>query len=77
MTYLLDTNTCIVHLNNRSSAVSTRFHATPLDQMMVCSVVKAELFYGAMKSNNPIKTLKGLGAYALILDQPAPRLDYL
>ena len=26
--------------------------------MAVCSVVKAELFYGAMKSNNPIRTLE-------------------
>jgi tRNA(fMet)-specific endonuclease VapC len=28
-----------------------------LEEVAVCSVVKAELFYGAMRSNNPSRTL--------------------
>ena len=35
-----------------------RLISTPIEDMAVCSVVKAELFYGAMRSNNPTKTLE-------------------
>ncbi len=58
MRYLLDTNVCVVYLNGRSQAVRDRLLATPLKDMVVCSVVKAELFYGAMRSNNPSRTLQ-------------------
>ena len=58
MRYLLDTNVCVVYLNGRSAAVRDRILATPLEEMAVCSVVKAELFYGAMRSNNPTRTLE-------------------
>ena len=58
MRYLLDTNVCVVFLNGRSIAVRDRLLATPLNEMSVCSVVKAELFYGVMRSNNPAGTLK-------------------
>ncbi|HEY9849986.1 MAG TPA: PIN domain-containing protein [Leptolyngbyaceae cyanobacterium] len=33
-----------------------RFQATNLEEIAVCSVVKAELFFGAMKSSNPNDT---------------------
>lgn len=58
MRYLLDTNVCVMYLNGRSALVRDRILATPSDEMAVCSVVKAELFYGAMRSNDPAKTLK-------------------
>ncbi|NEZ63893.1 type II toxin-antitoxin system VapC family toxin [Leptolyngbyaceae cyanobacterium CCMR0082] len=58
MHYLLDTNVCVVYLNGRSTKVRDRLLATPLNEMAVCSVVKAELFYGAMRSNNPTETIK-------------------
>lgn len=57
MKYLLDTNVCARYLNGRSPAVRERIRATNRDDIAVCSVVKAELFYGAMRSNNPQKTL--------------------
>ncbi len=57
MIYLLDTNVCIRYLNGRSQAVKERLQATNADDLAVCSVVKAELFYGAMRSNNPQRTL--------------------
>lgn len=50
MKYLLDTNTCIRHLNQRSKAITTRLHNTPEAEIAMCSVVKAELYFGAMKS---------------------------
>jgi tRNA(fMet)-specific endonuclease VapC len=31
---------------------------TDPDEIFLCSIVKAELFYGAHKSNNPLKTIK-------------------
>jgi tRNA(fMet)-specific endonuclease VapC len=58
MRYLLDTNVCVMYLNGRSVAVRDRLLATPLEEMAVCSVVKAEMFYGAMRSHNPTRTLE-------------------
>lgn len=57
MRYLLDTNVCVVYLNGRSASVRDRLLATPAEEIAVCSVVKAELFYGAFRSNNPKRTL--------------------
>ena len=57
MTYLLDTNTCIRYLNGQSASVLRRLQSLPLTEVAVCSVVKAELYYGAMKSDNPNQTL--------------------
>jgi tRNA(fMet)-specific endonuclease VapC len=57
MRYLLDTNVCVMYLNGRSTSVRDRLHSISLAEMAVCSIVKAELFYGAMRSNNPTRTL--------------------
>lgn len=57
MRYLLDTNVCVMYLNGRSTVVRDRLLATPIEEMAVCFVVKAELFYGAMRSNKPSQTL--------------------
>lgn len=55
--YLLDTNTCIGYLNGVADGVLRRMRTLPASEIAVCSVVKAELFYGAMKSGNPSKSL--------------------
>jgi tRNA(fMet)-specific endonuclease VapC len=55
--YLLDTNSCIGYLNGRSIGVLPRLQALPSQDVAVCSVVKAELFYGSMRSNNPPRSL--------------------
>lgn len=57
MIYLLDTNTCIRYLNGRAISVLRRLQALPPEDVAVCSIVKAELFYGAMRSNNPTQSL--------------------
>ncbi|MEG4345698.1 type II toxin-antitoxin system VapC family toxin [Microcoleus sp. A003_D6] len=57
MIYLLDTNTCIGYLNGRSVGVLRRLQALFSQDVAVCSVVKAELFYGSMRSNNPARSL--------------------
>lgn len=56
--YLLDTNVCIIYLKGRSSSVSNYIDNLKVDKIAVCSVVKSELFYGSIRSNNPQKSLK-------------------
>ncbi|MGV0104756.1 Ribonuclease VapC [Nostoc sp. DSM 114160] len=53
----LDTNACIIFLNRPMSAVRQRLESLSPADIVVCSIVKAELFYGAMRSNNPARTL--------------------
>jgi tRNA(fMet)-specific endonuclease VapC len=57
MSYLLDTNTCIRYLNGTAAGVLRRIQSLPPQQIVVCSVVKAELFFGAMRSTDPGRTL--------------------
>ena len=55
--YLLDTNVCIVYMKNKNSNVNNYFEKIESDKIAICSVVKAELFYGSRRSNNPQKSL--------------------
>ncbi len=57
MKYLLDTNTCIRYLNGRSPAVFQRLNALSPAEVCVCSVVKFELRYGALRSDYVDRTL--------------------
>lgn len=57
MIFLLDTNTCIVYINGRSPSVRDQLLHQRATDVGVCSVVKAELFTGAMKSVDPSRTL--------------------
>ena len=50
MKYLLDSNACIVYLKQANSGVRRRLEMVSAQDIVVCSVVKAELFYGAKKS---------------------------
>jgi tRNA(fMet)-specific endonuclease VapC len=56
MMWLLDTNACIRYLNGRSPDLRAKLHAVDSSQICVCSVVKAELYFGAAQSNDPFKT---------------------
>ena len=51
MTYLLDTNACIELLNERDSLIARKLATVVPQAMVICSVVKAELYHGANKSN--------------------------
>jgi tRNA(fMet)-specific endonuclease VapC len=57
MRYLLDTNVCIRYLNGQSEAIRQQLKRRKAEEIVLCSVVKAELFYGALKSKNPQKNL--------------------
>lgn len=56
MNYLLDTNACIRYLNAASEPLRKRIEAAGQGQLAVCSVVKAELLFGAVKSRKPEQT---------------------
>ena len=63
MTYLLDTNTCIAWLNGTSTSVRTAMTRSGPAEVVICSVVKAELVYGAHKSKAVAKNLHKLDAF--------------
>ncbi|MDQ7025626.1 MAG: type II toxin-antitoxin system VapC family toxin [Anaerolineae bacterium] len=50
MRYLLDTNICIRIINGRSHTARTKLLNVSTKDVVVCSIVRAELFYGAAKS---------------------------
>jgi tRNA(fMet)-specific endonuclease VapC len=60
MSHLLDTNTCSVYLNGRSLNVLKRLQSKQPHDILLCAVVQAELYYGAMKGNAPQKHLARL-----------------
>ena len=66
MTYLLDTNVCIMFLNQPNSIIAQRLQQQHVSDIAVCSVVKSELFYGAMKSQWPERTLQKQMAFLKI-----------
>jgi tRNA(fMet)-specific endonuclease VapC len=51
--YLLDTNACISYLNNPASKIRVRLGLLKPSDIVLCSVVEAELYYGVMKSSKP------------------------
>jgi tRNA(fMet)-specific endonuclease VapC len=57
MIYLLDTNTCITYLKVPTSPIRTRLAALQPGDVVVCSVVKAELHHGALRSRDPARAL--------------------
>jgi tRNA(fMet)-specific endonuclease VapC len=58
MIYLLDTNACIVYLRGQNANLIRRLSTISPSNIAVCSIVKTELFYGAMLSRNPTRTLR-------------------
>jgi tRNA(fMet)-specific endonuclease VapC len=48
--YFLDTNICIYHFKGKYKSIAERFAVTPQDEIKIPIVVKAELWYGAEKS---------------------------
>jgi len=57
MRYSLDTNTCIRYINGRAPKLRIKLPTISPNDIIVCSVVRAELFYGAAKSQTPIQSL--------------------
>jgi tRNA(fMet)-specific endonuclease VapC len=53
MKYLLDTNVCIRYLNGQSDGIRQMLEGASSGQVALCSIVRAELLYGALKSARP------------------------
>lgn len=71
--YLLDTNVWVALLRKKSRKVATRFQAiAQTGNVRVCSVVVAELRYGALRSANPIANRMVIDA----LLQPFPSFPF-
>jgi tRNA(fMet)-specific endonuclease VapC len=70
MKYSLDTNTCIRYINGRSESIRRKLPAIPARNIVVCSVVRGELAYGAAKSQTPelseAKQVRFLKPYATL-----------
>jgi tRNA(fMet)-specific endonuclease VapC len=50
MKYLLDTNTCIRYMNGRSETIRRKLPTISARDIVVCSIVRAELAFGVAKS---------------------------
>jgi tRNA(fMet)-specific endonuclease VapC len=48
--FLLDTNTCVAYLRQNNVHVLNRMQTRQPDELRLCSIVVAELHYGAFKS---------------------------
>jgi tRNA(fMet)-specific endonuclease VapC len=57
---LLDTHVCIAWLKGVDQTLRARILATPVGEIGLCSVVKAELVYGARKSARVEENLRRL-----------------
>jgi len=64
MKYLLDANTCIGLLNSSDAELMRRYSARQPADLVLCSVVKAELLYGARRSARVEFNLKRLEYFA-------------
>jgi len=54
MAYLLDTDTCVQHLRRRNGAITRKLATLDAADVQLCSVVRAELIYGAFRSAKPV-----------------------
>ncbi len=57
MSYLLDTNTCIGYLNRRNQNILQNLSGRSPTEIMLCDVVKFELYYGAYRSSRQQQNL--------------------
>ncbi len=74
--YMLDTNICIYIKNNKLPCVLEKLQSLNADQVCISSITYAELFYGAMKSQQPVKNIEQIIALknaipVLNFDEPA------
>jgi len=60
MQYLVDTNVCIRYLRGDNQRLAERFLRYNSNEIIICSVVRSELYYGAYRSDRINDTLKTL-----------------
>lgn len=64
MKYLLDTNVCIAFLAGKHPALKARMSRCAPDEVVLCDVVLAELWYGAEKSAKRDENLSIVSRFA-------------
>lgn len=65
---MLDTNICIAYLNGADEEVRRRLQESSPSEFSLCSVVKAELLYGARKSEAVDRNLSRLATFFAAFD---------
>jgi tRNA(fMet)-specific endonuclease VapC len=68
MTYFLDTNICIFHLNGTAPRLSNVLEHTAQSSIAIPSIVAAELIYGAEKSAKREHNLEKTGLFLSLYD---------
>ena len=69
MRYLLDTNACITHLRSAgTSGVSRRITAARAGDIVLTSIVREELIFGALRTKQPTKSLAEMHAFLSAFD---------
>jgi tRNA(fMet)-specific endonuclease VapC len=63
VTYLLDTNACIAYLRVPHSPVRAKLTTMPTSAVVLCSLVKEELYFGTLRSANPAHSRTQLEAF--------------
>jgi tRNA(fMet)-specific endonuclease VapC len=63
MRWLLDSNACIRYLEGRSRQLRSRIDATDPNDLCVSAIVKAELYFGAELSRDPVETKKSQASF--------------
>jgi tRNA(fMet)-specific endonuclease VapC len=56
--FMLDTNICIYIKRNNPPQVLAKLQSLPAEQVCMSSITYAELFYGAIKSQQPAKNIE-------------------
>ncbi len=64
MTYLLDTNACVVYLRGKNAKLRSRVDSSSTADLGLCTVVLAELYFGAAKSRDPVAERANVDAFA-------------
>jgi predicted nucleic acid-binding protein len=58
MIYLLDTNTCIGYINRRNLSIYRKITSLSPEDVVICDVVKFELYYGDYNSSRAEENLE-------------------
>ena len=66
--WLLDTSICVPLLNRTDEALATRLLGHTPGSVRLCSVVKAELFFGAQSSSRLAENLRRADAFCRAFD---------
>ena len=68
MNYFLDTNICIYFLNGKFESVRKHLYSLKPNNIIIPSIVKAELLFGAQKSKKKDENILKVGAFLMPYD---------